>query len=161
MSIHNKIITIQDFQAMQESGVFRDKKIVFTNGCFDIIHSGHVLYLQDAKSNGDILILGLNSDDSVKRLKGAERPINSQEDRAIVLAGQSAIDYIIIFNEDTPYNLISQILPDVLVKGGDWAVEQIIGHDIVLTKGGVVKSLMFKEGQSTTRIIEKMKADKV
>jgi len=133
-----------------------NKKIVFTNGCFDILHAGHVQYLQAAKALGDVLVVGLNSDASVKRLKGEYRPINNEHDRAIVIAALAAVDYVIIFNEDTPYELIKQIQPDVLVKGGDWAVEDIVGHDIVLAKGGVVKSLLFIEGQSTTSIIQRM-----
>ena len=134
-----------------------DQKVVFTNGCFDILHSGHVLYLEEAKSLGDILVVGLNSDESVRRLKGNERPINSEHERAIVLSGLSFVDYVIVFNEDTPYELIKTIQPDILVKGGDWAVESIVGYDIVLRKGGVVKSLLFKEGVSTTSIIDKLK----
>jgi len=155
MKIHDKIITATKFKQLN----LQSKKIVFTNGCFDIIHSGHVLYLEEAKSQGDILIVGLNSDESVKRLKGNDRPINNQEDRAIVLAGLNSIDYVIEFEEDTPYNLIKIIQPDILVKGGDWAVEQIVGHDIVLNKGGKVKSLLFKEGKSTTNIINKLKVE--
>lgn len=130
------------------------KKIVFTNGCFDIIHSGHVLYLNEAKKQGDILFLGLNSDSSVKRLKGENRPINCENDRKYVLENLKSVDFVEIFEEDTPYDLISLVQPDVLVKGGDWAVESIVGHDIVLAKGGEVKSLIFKEGYSTSGIIK-------
>ena len=137
-----------------------NKKVVFTNGCFDIIHAGHVQYLQQAKELGDILIVGLNSDDSVKRLKGSSRPINNQQDRKIVLEALRSVDYVLIFEEDTPYNLINQIKPDVLVKGGDWKVEQIVGSDIVLENGGEVKSLLFIDGASTTSIIEKILSKK-
>ena len=133
------------------------KKIVFTNGCFDIIHAGHVEYLQEAANLGDILIIGLNSDSSVKKLKGKNRPINSQIDRAKVLSGLTTVSYIVLFEEDTPYMLIDHIKPDMLVKGGDWQPEEIVGSDIVLTNGGSVRSLSYKEGNSTSSIIEKMK----
>ncbi|RLC51470.1 MAG: D-glycero-beta-D-manno-heptose 1-phosphate adenylyltransferase [Candidatus Cloacimonadota bacterium] len=135
----------------------QNKKIVFTNGCFDIIHAGHVQYLQEAKALGDILVIGLNSDASVKRLKGAERPVNNQNDRAIVLSALKSVDYIVVFDEDTPYDLIKQIKPDILVKGGDWPENKIVGHDIVKANGGIVKSLSFRPGNSSTSIIEKMK----
>ena len=132
-------------------------KIVFTNGCFDIIHAGHVEYLQEAANLGDILIIGLNSDSSVKKLKGKNRPINSQIDRAKVLSGFTTVSYIVLFEEETPYMLIDHIKPDMLVKGGDWQPEEIVGSDIVLTNGGSVRSLSYKEGNSTSSIIEKMK----
>ncbi|RLC51962.1 MAG: D-glycero-beta-D-manno-heptose 1-phosphate adenylyltransferase [Candidatus Cloacimonadota bacterium] len=135
----------------------QNRRIVFTNGCFDIIHAGHVQYLQEAKALGDILIIGLNSDASVKRLKGAERPVNNQNDRAIVLSALKSVDYIVVFDEDTPYDLIKQIKPDILVKGGDWPENKIVGHDIVKANGGIVKSLSFRPGNSSTSIIEKMK----
>ena len=160
MSITTKIITIdkyKELKELKEQNFFYGKKVVFTNGCFDILHSGHVLYLEEARSLGDILILGLNSDVSVKKLKGNDRPINNQIDRAIVLAGLASIDYIIIFAEETPLKLIETIVPDVLVKGGDWAIKDIIGSDIVLSNGGKVYSLMFKEGNSSTNIIEKIR----
>jgi len=153
MSLTDKIITTADTPFMVSE---THKKIVFTNGCFDILHAGHVLYLQAAKELGDILIVGLNSDSSVKRLKGDSRPINNEHDRAIVLAGLASVDYVVIFEEDTPYELIKKIQPDVLVKGGDWAVEYIVGHDIVQKKGGMVKSLLFVDGKSTTDIIKKI-----
>jgi len=133
------------------------KKIVFTNGCFDIIHAGHVQYLAEAAALGDVLIMGLNSDASVKRLKGEERPINCQQDRKVVLEALSSIDLVFIFDEDTPYDLINAIKPNILVKGGDWTPDQIVGSDLVLAKGGEVKSLSFKPGNSTTSIVEKLK----
>ena len=132
------------------------KRIVFTNGCFDILHAGHVKYLQQAKSLGDILVVGLNSNNSVKRLKGSTRPINDEKDRAIVLSALSSVDLVFIFEEDTPYNLISIIKPNTLVKGGDWKPNEIIGSDIVLAYGGKVKSLVFIPGNSSTAIIEKI-----
>lgn len=133
-----------------------DNKIVFTNGCFDILHAGHVKYLQQAKDLGDILVVGLNSNDSVRRLKGSTRPINDQAERATVLSALSAVDYVVIFSEDTPYSLIKQIKPDILVKGGDWQPEEIVGSDVVLKNGGEVKSLMFVEGSSSTSIIDRI-----
>ena len=133
------------------------RKIVFTNGCFDIIHAGHVTYLAQAKALGDILILGLNSDASVKRLKGEKRPINNEQDRALVLAALSSVDYVLIFEEDTPLELIKLVQPDILVKGGDWQPSEIVGSDLVLARGGKVLSLKFVEGLSTTGILQKLR----
>ncbi len=133
------------------------KKIVFTNGCFDILHCGHTTYLSESKKLGDVLILGLNSDDSVRRLKGESRPINNQSDRAVVMDSLKSIDYVVIFEEDTPYNLINAIIPDVLVKGGDYNKDNIVGADIVENNGGSVVTINFVEGKSTTNIINKMK----
>ncbi|MBX3043696.1 MAG: D-glycero-beta-D-manno-heptose 1-phosphate adenylyltransferase [Candidatus Kapabacteria bacterium] len=133
------------------------RSIVFTNGCFDIIHSGHTKYLTDSKKLGDILVIGLNSDDSVRRLKGLSRPVNSQIDRAIVLSALKPVDYVCIFNEDTPFELISKILPDIITKGGDYNPEDIVGADIVRKNGGQVVVINYVEGKSTTNIIEKMK----
>jgi D-beta-D-heptose 7-phosphate kinase/D-beta-D-heptose 1-phosphate adenosyltransferase len=153
MNINDKIVSLE---TVIQATSHKPQTTVFTNGCFDILHSGHVLYLEEAKALGDILIVGLNSDESVRRLKGEARPINSQDDRAIVLAGLASVDYVIIFEEDTPYNLIKAIQPDILVKGGDWQVKDIVGHDIVLNKGGIVKSLSFIEGKSTTHTLSKL-----
>jgi D-glycero-beta-D-manno-heptose 1-phosphate adenylyltransferase len=136
---------------MKERGL----KVVFTNGCFDIIHAGHVQYLEQARNFGDCLVVGLNSDESVKRLKGTTRPVNNQQARAEVLAALYAVDYVCIFKEDTPYNLIKSLMPDILVKGGDWGVDKIVGADIVTDAGGKVYSLPIKEGFSSTSIIEK------
>ena len=133
-----------------------DKKIVFTNGCFDILHTGHIQYLREAKNLGDILIIGLNSDKSTKLIKGKNRPINTELDRAIVLSALEFADYIVIFEEKTPFNLINLIKPDILVKGGDWKENEIIGSDIVKENGGKIISLSFKPGISTTGIIEKI-----
>ncbi|RPI17842.1 MAG: D-glycero-beta-D-manno-heptose 1-phosphate adenylyltransferase [Ignavibacteriae bacterium] len=130
--------------------------IVFTNGVFDIIHRGHVEYLNEAKSLGDILIVGLNSDSSVKRIKGNSRPVNKENDRAFVLANLRAVDAVAIFEDDTPYKLIKDIKPQVLVKGGDWKPENIVGADIVLANNGKVKSLKFVDSYSTTNIIKKI-----
>lgn len=135
----------------------QNKKIIFTNGCFDLLHIGHVSYLEEAKKLGDILIVGINSDDSVKKLKGPTRPIQNEHDRAEILAALKAVDHCILFSDETPLNLIKTIQPDVLVKGGDWKIEQIVGSEFVLSYGGLVKSLNFINGKSTTNLIEKSK----
>lgn len=133
------------------------KKIVFTNGCFDILHPGHVDYLSQARDLGDVLVLGLNTDDSVKRLnKAPNRPVNDEQSRALVLAGLASIDLIIPFNEDTPYELISFLKPDVLVKGDDYQIERIVGYDVVTANGGKVVTIPFLQGYSTTRLIQKI-----
>ena len=132
------------------------KKIVFTNGCFDIIHKGHIAYLNQAKELADLLIVGLNSDASVKRLKGEKRPINSEMDRKFVLENLRAVDKVCIFEEDTPLQLIKKVSPDFLVKGGDWRTDQIVGSDFVLQNGGQVLSLNFIDGFSTTATIQKI-----
>lgn len=134
----------------------KDKKIVFTNGCFDILHRGHVAYLNEARAQGDVLIVGLNSDASVKRLKGEERPVNSESDRKFVLENLKSVDFVEIFEEDDPLRLIKLVKPQVLVKGGDWKPDQIIGSDFVLQNGGQVYSLNFINGFSTTKTIEKI-----
>lgn len=128
--------------------------LVFTNGCFDILHIGHVEYLKQAKQLGEKLFIGINSDESVRRLKGPKRPIQSQGNRAKLLASLSCVDYVAIFDEDTPLELIKKVKPAKLVKGGDWAVDQIVGADFVLSNGGEVQSLKFIDGQSTTEIIQ-------
>ncbi len=131
------------------------KKIVFTNGCFDIIHAGHVDYLEKAKALGDVLVIGLNSDNSIRRIKGKDRPVNIQEHRKKVLEALKPVDLVIIFEEDTPERLIKEIKPDVLVKGGDWSIENIVGADFVKSYGGEVKTIDFVYDISTTKIIEK------
>ena len=135
----------------------KEQKIVFTNGCFDILHVGHIRYLQEAAKLGNILIIGLNSDDSVKRLKGPERPINNQNERAEMLGALGFVDYVAIFDEDTPLNLINTIQPDVLVKGGDYAPDDVVGKKEVEERGGKLVLIPFVEGKSTTHIIEKIK----
>lgn len=131
-------------------------KIVFTNGCFDIIHTGHTRYLEKAKAEGDILVVGLNSDASVRGIKGERRPVNNETDRAEALSALKAVDYVTIFSEPDPYNVVAAIQPDVLVKGGDWPLDKIIGRDIVEARGGRVVNLPYIEGRSTTGIIEKI-----
>lgn len=132
-----------------------NRNIVFTNGCFDLLHVGHVRYLQQARALGDMLVVGINADASVKRLKGPTRPVQSEQDRAEILAALGCVDFTVIFEEDTPANLIEKIRPDILVKGGDWKIESIVGADFVQSYGGVVMSLQFIDGKSTTKIIEK------
>lgn len=131
-------------------------RIVFTNGCFDLLHSGHTQYLEQAKALGDILIVGLNSDLSVRGLKGEGRPILAEADRALLLAALECVDLVVIFSQPTPYELIDLIRPDVLVKGGDWKTEDIVGADLVLAGGGEVLSLPFKAGYSTTRLLQRI-----
>jgi len=134
------------------------KSIVFTNGCFDILHIGHIHYLEAAKSLGDVLIVGLNTDKSVSDLKGPDRPINQQDDRANVLSALRAVDVVVLFDESTPLSLISEIMPDILVKGGDYTLETIVGADIVLAHHGKVEIIPFVDGKSTSSIINKIKS---
>lgn len=138
---------------------FRQKrlKIAFTNGCFDFLHLGHIRYLEAAKKNADILVVGLNSDASVRAIKGAHRPVNSQKARASVLAALSCIDFITIFNEATPLKLIQMVKPDILIKGADWKDKGVVGAEFVRSYGGKVKFIKYVEGFSTTVFIEKMK----
>ncbi len=132
------------------------QKIVFTNGCFDLLHVGHVMYLQQAKSLGDKLIVAVNSDASVSKLKGPHRPIKDEYNRMSIMAALQSVDMVLVFDEDTPYDLIKMIVPDILVKGGDWSPDQIVGSDIVLSHRGEVKSLQFLEGYSTTALEKKI-----
>ena len=134
--------------------------VVFTNGCFDLLHLGHIDYLEKARELGDRLVLGLNTDDSVSRFKGPDRPIQNEYSRARVLAGLQFIDLVVLFNEDTPLELISQLLPNVLVKGSDYLAENIVGADVVRKNGGEVKTIHFVDGYSTSKIVEKIKKQK-
>jgi len=135
----------------------KDRVVVFTNGCFDVLHPGHVDLLARAKFLGDILVVGLNSDDSVRRLKGPTRPVNPLAVRAFVLAHLASVDFVVPFDEDTPYELIKELAPHVLVKGGDWPVERIVGRDVVEALGGQALSLPLLPGYSTTSFIEKIR----
>ena len=155
--MNNKLKTWEEITDISRKLKEQSKTIVFTNGCFDILHAGHVKYLAEAKELGNILILGLNSDSSVKRLKGNDRPVNNEQDRAVVLSALCSVSYIVVFDEDTPYELINNIKPNILVKGGDWKPEDIVGHDIVSSYNGRVKSLSFIEGKSTTAIVNKLR----
>lgn len=155
--IQNKIFSRNELVKQVEAWKSARNKIVFTNGCFDIIHPGHVMYLIKAAELGNKLILGLNTDSSVRRLKGPTRPILQEKERALLLAAFQFIDAVCLFEEDTPYNLIKQIMPDVLVKGKDYKVEQIAGSDIVLQNGGTVETIELVDGFSTTNLIDKIK----
>lgn len=151
------VATLKNIKGIINSLKEQGKKIVFTNGCFDLLHVGHVRYLKEAKSLGDILVVGVNSDSSVKVLKGPTRPIQNENDRAEILSELKSVDYAVIFDEETPLNLIKEVSPHILVKGGDWKIESIVGADHVLSHGGQVLSLQFVDGRSTTKIIEKSK----
>jgi D-beta-D-heptose 7-phosphate kinase/D-beta-D-heptose 1-phosphate adenosyltransferase len=156
--MENKILSLEDF-LIEKDRKLNNKKIVFTNGCFDILHPGHTDYLSKAKQLGDLLVLGLNSDESVKRLKGNSRPIQTENARSLVLSALTSVDYIILFQEDTPLNLIVNIKPDILVKGGDYTEENIVGADEVKANNGKVKIIPFLEGFSTSNIIEKIQSN--
>ena len=136
------------------------KRIVFTNGCFDLVHPGHVRYLRAAKRLGDVLVVGLNSDDSVRRLKGPTRPLVPEPDRCEVMAALEMVDYVTVFDEDTPYQLIAHLQPDVLVKGGDWTPDRIVGADLVQARGGSVRSLRFASGYSTSALVKKVQSSR-
>ncbi len=153
--IDSKIILPDQLDRLLAFWRFKHEKIVFTNGCFDVLHLGHLQYLASAADLGSKLIIGLNSDVSVTKLKGPGRPINNESARSRILAGFSFIDAIVLFSEDTPYNLISKVQPDVLVKGADYKPEEIVGYDIVIKKGGKVETISFVEGFSSTAIIKK------
>ncbi len=140
-------------------GMREKRTIVFTNGCFDILHAGHVDLLARARAQGDLLVLGLNSDVSVRSIKGSPRPVIPQAERAFVLSGLSSVDFVVLFDEDTPLRLIEAVRPDVLVKGGDWSVEKIVGREAVEANGGRVLSLPLLPGYSTTGVIERILAD--
>jgi len=143
----------KEIEALKAQG----KRIVFTNGCFDLLHPGHMRYLYAARQLGDCLVVAVNTDRSVKAIKGANRPIQSQDERAEVLAALSFVDAVVLFDEDNPLKVIRHLVPDVLVKGGDWSEDKIIGADVVKKAGGVVKSLPFVSGYSTSAIIEKIR----
>ena len=151
-----KILDIEVLKKHIASLKVKGETIVFTNGCFDIIHSGHIHTLSEAKALGTKLIVGINSDASVKRLKGEKRPVLSEDERALIVAALSFVDFVILFEEDTPFNLIKNITPTILVKGGDYKIEEIVGADIVLNNGGSVEMIPFLSGFSTTNTIEKI-----
>jgi D-beta-D-heptose 7-phosphate kinase/D-beta-D-heptose 1-phosphate adenosyltransferase len=152
----SKILSARPLQAALAPLRSAGKQIVFTNGCFDLLHAGHVKYLQQARQLGDLLVLGLNSDASIRRLKGEKRPLLEETERAQILAALDCIDYLIIFDEDTPLDLLQLVRPDILVKGGDYSVDQVVGKDLVESYGGRVELIQFVEGKSTTNIVEKI-----
>lgn len=153
---NTKILDLETLQKHVAGLKLKGEKIVFTNGCFDIIHAGHIHTLSEAKALGTKLIVGINSDASVQRLKGPKRPIQSEDERALIVAALSFVDFVILFEEDTPYHLIKNLLPNILVKGGDYTIDEIVGADIVLQHGGKVEMIPFLEGFSTTNTIDKI-----
>jgi D-glycero-beta-D-manno-heptose 1-phosphate adenylyltransferase len=153
--IKSKIVTKETLKPILHISKFKSKTIVFSNGCFDILHRGHIEYLAKAASLGHLLIIGLNTDESVKRLKGEGRPVQDQESRALVLASLRFVDYVVFFNEDTPYELIDFVKPDILVKGSDYKEDEIVGADIVKKNNGKVMTIDLVEGYSTTSIIKR------
>ena len=159
LPMQKKILSRNELVKILGEGRAKGSKIVFTNGCFDLMHVGHTRYLQAAKDLGDLLVVGINSDESVRSLnKAPDRPIVSELQRAEVVAALGCIDYVILFNEPDPQGLIAALQPDVLVKGGDWAVKQIIGRDIVEARGGVVRTIPLVPGVSTTSLIERIRS---
>jgi D-glycero-beta-D-manno-heptose 1-phosphate adenylyltransferase len=158
-ALKRKILAGIDLERWLYISRFRNRKIVFTNGCFDIIHRGHIHYLAEASSLGDLLVVGLNTDASVRRIKGPKRPLIDQESRALALASMCFVSAVVLFDDDTPYNLIKTIKPDFLVKGGDYKLSEIAGHDFVTAYGGKVLALELVQGYSTTDIIRKINPD--
>ena len=157
MASEEKIVTRVQAEDLVTEWKSAGNKIVFTNGCFDILHMGHVDYLEKARNLGDKLIIGLNTDNSVSRFKGSERPIQDQHSRARVMAALSSVDAVVLFDEDNPLELISALLPDILVKGSDYLAENIVGADVVKKNGGEVKTIDFVSGYSTSNIVKKIK----
>ena len=154
-----KVLTRDQLVPLLQAERTRGKRIVFTNGCFDLMHVGHTSYLQAAKDLGDLLVVGVNGDQSVRSLnKAPDRPIVPESQRAEVVAALGSVDYVVLFNEPNPQSLIASLQPDILVKGGDWAVEQIVGREIVEARGGVVRTIPLVPGVSTTSIIERIRS---
>ncbi|HMK03040.1 MAG TPA: D-glycero-beta-D-manno-heptose 1-phosphate adenylyltransferase [Ferruginibacter sp.] len=158
-AIPSRIFSLTELLAQAKRWKFQDKKIVFTNGVFDILHEGHIASLCEAATYGDVLVVGVNSDLSVKKLKGPDRPVNNENARALILASLIMTDAVIIFAEDTPHRLITEFLPDVLVKGGDYTIEEVVGAKEVIAAGGEVKIAKMVDGVSTTNILKKIKKD--
>lgn len=150
----NNILSRSEILSLRKELKAQKRKLVFTNGCFDLIHAGHVDYLLKSKAMGDVLLVALNTDASVRRIKGDKRPILMQDERAFILANLKCVDYITFFDEDTPVDIISEIIPDILVKGADWDLNKIVGKEIVESNGGQVKTIKFVNDQSTSKIIE-------
>ncbi|MCD4773920.1 MAG: D-glycero-beta-D-manno-heptose 1-phosphate adenylyltransferase [Bacteroidales bacterium] len=159
--IKPKIFSKESLKYQLSVWKFKDKKLVFTNGCFDILHLGHIDYLSKAKSFGDKLIIGLNTDVSVRKIKGENRPITDENSRATILASLLFVDAVILFDEETPYELIKFVQPDVLIKGNDYKVEDIVGYDIVKANGGKIETLDLLKGYSTSLIEEKIRNNKI
>jgi rfaE bifunctional protein nucleotidyltransferase chain/domain len=155
--LDQKILTKEQLEVQIHEWNLEGKKIVFTNGCFDIIHPGHIAYLSEAASLGDVLVIGVNTDQSVKKLKGENRPVNDEFSRSQLLAAMFFVDAVVFFNEDTPIDLINAVRPEVLVKGGDYTIDSIVGAKETLERNGEVKVLSFLPGYSSTAVIEKIK----
>lgn len=156
-SIHSKIHTWETLKTQVATWQAQGKKIVFSNGCFDLVHKGHIDYLNRAADLGDILVMGLNTDASVSKLKGPHRPIQDEQSRLLIMAALQCVSAVVLFNEETPYDLIKLVQPDVLVKGSDYQPENIVGYDIVTAKGGMVKTIDFLPGYSTSAIEKRIK----
>jgi len=154
--LENKIKDLTKLKKILLSLKSRHKKIVFTNGCFDLLHCGHAKYLQDARKKGDILVVGINSDKSVRRIKGNKRPVVGEKDRLRLVAALESVDYVVLFQEDTPLKIIKFLNPDILVKGADWDKDAIVGGDFVLSRGGRVTTIKFVKGYSTSNLIKKI-----
>jgi len=150
----NCLKSLEEIKLIRSTLKADNKKVVFTNGCFDLIHAGHIDYLNKAKALGDVLIVGLNSDYSVKRIKGEKRPIINEDERAEIISNIKPVDYVVLFDEDTPAELIKELVPDLLIKGADWKVDKIVGAETVLANGGEVKTIEFINDQSTSKIVD-------
>ena len=150
----NCLKSLEEIKLIRSALKADNKKVVFTNGCFDLIHAGHIDYLNKAKALGDILIVGLNTDNSVKRIKGDKRPIINEDERAEIISNLKPVDYVIFFDEETPSELINELVPDILIKGADWKTDEIVGGETVLANGGEVKTIKFVNDQSTSKIID-------
>jgi rfaE bifunctional protein nucleotidyltransferase chain/domain len=158
MNTTAKILTREDAARWVREQQARGLRVVFTNGCFDLLHPGHVAYLEEARSLGDALVVALNTDASVRRLgKGGLRPVNSEADRARVLAALAAVDRVVLFYEDTPLEILTELQPDILVKGGDYQLPEVVGREVVLARGGQVRLLPFRPGYSTSRLVERIR----
>ncbi len=155
--LYSKINTLAQLEEKVREWKGKGKKVVFTNGCFDLLHTGHITYLAKAAELGDKLVIGLNADQSVQRLKGAGRPVNNEQSRSLLLAALFFVDAVVVFDEETPYQLITALLPDVLVKGGDYSIDNIVGAPEVQQNGGEVKIINFVEGYSSTSIIDRIR----
>jgi len=155
----NKVISRKEAARWVREIQGRGQRVVFTNGCFDLLHPGHVSYLEEARSLGDALLVAVNTDASVRRLgKGLGRPLNPEADRARVLAALAAVDRVVLFEEDTPYEILTELQPDILVKGGDYRLEDVVGREVVLGRGGQVRVLPFRAGYSTTGLLERLRS---
>jgi rfaE bifunctional protein nucleotidyltransferase chain/domain len=150
----NSLKLLDEIKSIRSALKADNKKVIFTNGCFDLLHAGHIDYLNKAKALGDVLIVGLNTDNSVKKIKGDKRPIINEDERAEIISNLKPVDYVVFFDEDTPAELINELVPDILIKGADWEIDEIVGAETVLANGGEVKTIEFVNDQSTSKIID-------